>query len=130
MPSYHRLQTMVRRHIDQMIRTRNFRARSDRFETGALYKGSKVSVERRMEAMLSVKNKWTVFKRRLLQFSATEVIVDNQHKRPLLLQKAQTQIDGRKPSKGTGPRGRESSCKERPESVQKLPHGELHESVV
>ena len=28
MPSYERLRTMVRRHIDQMIRTRHLRARS------------------------------------------------------------------------------------------------------
>ena len=35
--------------------------------------------------MLSVESKWTVFKRRLLQVLATEVIVDNEHNRPLLL---------------------------------------------
>ena len=33
-PSYQRLKTMVRRHIDQMIRTRIFRARNERIETG------------------------------------------------------------------------------------------------
>ena len=34
MTSYQRLKTMVRRHIDQMIRTRNFRARHERIERG------------------------------------------------------------------------------------------------
>ena len=36
MPSHRRLQIMVRRHIDQMIRSRNFRARNERIETGKL----------------------------------------------------------------------------------------------
>ena len=35
-PSYHRLRTMVRQHIDQTIRTRNFKARNERIETGEL----------------------------------------------------------------------------------------------
>ena len=51
MSSYQRLKTMVRRHIDQMIRTRNFRARNERIETGVLVKshnGKNVSVERGM----------------------------------------------------------------------------------
>ena len=69
MPSYQRLKTEVRRHIDQLIRTRNFRARNERIETGVFvksHKGKNVSVELRM---LSVESKRTVFKRRLLQFS-------------------------------------------------------------
>ena len=33
MPSCQRLKTMARRQIDQMIRTRNFRARNERIET-------------------------------------------------------------------------------------------------
>ena len=37
-PSYERLKTMVRRHIDQMIRTRNFKPRNERIETGVLVK--------------------------------------------------------------------------------------------
>ena len=42
---------MVGRHTDQMVRTRNVRARSEKIETGVLiksHKGRKVSVERRM----------------------------------------------------------------------------------
>ena len=34
MPSNQRLKAMVRRHIDQMVRTRNFKARNERIETG------------------------------------------------------------------------------------------------
>ena len=48
MPSYQRLKIMVRRHIDQMARTRNFNARKERIETGVIVKSQKgrnVSVE-------------------------------------------------------------------------------------
>ena len=49
-PRCHKLRTTVRHHIDQTIRTRNFRARNERFETGALVKsnGRHVSAERRV----------------------------------------------------------------------------------
>ena len=40
MPSY-KLKTMARRHFDQMIRTRNFKARNERIETGMLVKSRK-----------------------------------------------------------------------------------------
>ena len=33
-PNYQKLQTMVRRHLDQMIRTRNFKVRNERIGTG------------------------------------------------------------------------------------------------
>ena len=48
-PSYPRLRTMVR-HIDQTIRTRNFKARNERIETRVLVKShkEKVSVERKV----------------------------------------------------------------------------------
>ena len=45
---------------------------------------------------------------------ATKLIVDNEHNRLLLLQRPQTHNDGRKPSKGFGPR------RERPKNVQQL----------
>ena len=51
LPSHQRLATVVRRHIDQMIRTRNFKAPSGRIETGVLVKSLKgrgVSVERQV----------------------------------------------------------------------------------
>ena len=41
MPSYQRLKTRVRRHIHQMIRTRNLRARIERIETGVSVKSQK-----------------------------------------------------------------------------------------
>ena len=50
-PSYQRLKTLVRRHNELMIETRNFRVRNERIETGVLvksHKGRKVSVERKV----------------------------------------------------------------------------------
>ena len=50
-PSYSRLKTSVSRHIDQMVRTRKFKARNERIETGVIIKSQqwrKVSVERKV----------------------------------------------------------------------------------
>ena len=50
-PSCSRLKTTVTRHIDQMVRTRNFKARNERIETGVVtksQKGTKVIVERKV----------------------------------------------------------------------------------
>ena len=79
MQSYQRLKTMVRRHTDQMIWTRNFIARNERIETGVLVKSHKES-------------NWTVV-------SATEVIVDRKHNRPLLLQKRRHKLTEENPRK-------------------------------
>ena len=43
-PSYQKLRNMVRQQIDQTMRTRNFKARSERIETGVLVKGHKVEM--------------------------------------------------------------------------------------
>ena len=77
--------------------------------------------------MLSMESEWTVFKRRPRQETATGVIVDKKHNPA---PKAQTQADGRKPSKGFGPKKTTSFLKERPECVQKFPQRIVHESVV
>ena len=49
MPSYQRLKTMVTRHIDQMIGTRNFKARNERIDTGVLVKSQKGKSQRGKE---------------------------------------------------------------------------------
>ena len=41
-PSYHKLETMASRHLDQMIRTQNFMVRNQRIDTGVLVKTRKV----------------------------------------------------------------------------------------
>ena len=50
-PSFQKLTNMVRQHINQTIRTRNFKARNERIETGywsKVTKGENVSAERKM----------------------------------------------------------------------------------
>ena len=41
-PDYHRLKTMVKRSIEQNLRTKNFEARNGRFETSAVAKNQRV----------------------------------------------------------------------------------------
>ena len=68
-PSYHRLKTIVRRRVDQTVRTRNFRARNKTVERGEVtksQKGRKASVERKVGECLSVESNWTVFESRLV----------------------------------------------------------------
>ena len=50
-PNYSRLKTSVRLHIDQTMRTRNFRVRNEVVERGAVtksQKGKKANVERKV----------------------------------------------------------------------------------
>ena len=59
--------------INILIRSRNFRARNERIETGIMvesHRGRKVSVDRNVREMLSVEGNWTVCKRRHLQFQS------------------------------------------------------------
>ena len=69
-PSFQKLQTMVKRHIDQKIRTRNFQARNERIETRVLVKTQRreeCQCRKEIRRTLSVESKRTVFKRRCLQ---------------------------------------------------------------
>ena len=51
-PDYHRMKTMVKRSIEQNLRTKNFEARSGRFETSAVVKNQRVnSVARGMGSL-------------------------------------------------------------------------------
>ena len=70
-PSSQKLITIVRRDIDQMIRTRNFKVRNERIETGVLVKNQKkenVSNERKPGECYRWKAKRTMFSKRSLQF--------------------------------------------------------------
>ena len=65
-PSYQKLRSMVRQHLDQTMRTRNFKARNERIVSGVLVKsqeGRNVSAERKSGRMFSVESERTVFKR-------------------------------------------------------------------
>ena len=66
MLDYKNLKTMVKRSTDQKFRLRNFDARNERIETGAVvtsHRGQK-RCSKRTRSLLSVESKRTVFKRR------------------------------------------------------------------
>ena len=69
-PNYLKMETLVRRHIDQVMRTRNFRARNDRVESGTVTKRGKTKRKVSVERMLSVESNRTVFWRRFMQFQS------------------------------------------------------------
>ena len=72
-PSYSRLKTSERRHIDQTMRTRNFRARNEIVERGAVTKSQQGRKSQRgweSGRMLSVESNWTMFERRLMLFQS------------------------------------------------------------
>ena len=114
-PSNQSLKTMVGRHIDQMVRTRNFKARNERIETGVLvksYKGRKVSVERKMGECCQ----WKATGQCARGDSCSVGHGTNRGQRAQscsLAPKAQTQTDGRKPSKGSGHRGKKPILEEK-----------------
>ena len=64
------LKTTVRRHNDQTMRTRNFTARNEMFETRSNQESTREKSQRgeESETLLSVESFWTEFERRLLQF--------------------------------------------------------------
>ena len=73
-PDYQMLKTMVKRSIDQKLRLRNFEARNERIETGAVVSNRRDQhgVEKRTRRMLSMESKRTVFDRRQMQFPARQ----------------------------------------------------------
>ena len=71
-PSYSRLKAAVRRHIDQMMRTRNFRVRIDVVERGSVTKsqeGKKAYFERKVGECSQWKAR-RIFQRRLMLFQS------------------------------------------------------------
>ena len=100
-PSYQRLKTLVRRHNELMIETRNFRVRNERIETGVLvksHKGRKVSVERKVREGHQWKVTGQCSRGDSCSFSHGSNRGQKKHNRPLVLR-------GRRLTKGTGPRG-------------------------
>ena len=91
----------ARRHIDQMIRTRNFKARNERFETSVLVRSQKGEIQRWEESgrVISGRQLDSVQEETLV-VSATDRIVDRKHNRPLLLQKRGHRLTCRQSLKG------------------------------
>ena len=104
---------MVKRHIDQMIRTRNFKVRYERIETGVLVKtqGKTSPLKGEQENAISAKQK----RQRSKGDSCSFRHDDNQRGNTIVL--CCTQIaDTRKRSQR-----KQSTRKETPKTAQKLP---------
>ena len=73
-PDYQKLKTMVKRSIDQKLRLRNFDARNERIDTGAVVtnRRSQRGVERGQGECHQWKAKRAVFERRQMQFPARQ----------------------------------------------------------
>ena len=109
-PNYSRLKTIVRHHIDQTMRTCNFRVWNEKVERGPVtkrQKGRKVSVERIVGECCQWKAIGQFSKGDSCSFSHDGTSGNRyghrqkgQSSSPA--PKAQTQTDGRKPSKSSG----------------------------
>ena len=106
MPKYQKLKTMVKRSIDQKLRLRNFDARNERIETGAVVTSRRGSSGRRL---LSVESKRAVFERRPIQVSGTTV---------MSVQKPTPKTAP--PSEPPTPRGRSASRKREPQRQESI----------
>ena len=132
MSSYQRLKTMVNRHIDKSTRMRNFRARNERIETGVLVKsdkGRKVSVERRMGKCYE----WKATGQCSRGDSCSFRHGNNRGQRAQSSSpapKAQTRIEGRKPSRGTGTKGESFSGRKGLKACKNYLKRNLYESVM
>ena len=67
MPNYQKMKTMVKRSIDQKLRSRNFDARHGKIETGEVVKS-----RRRKRYLLPVGGTRAAFEGRPMQFLACE----------------------------------------------------------
>ena len=115
--SYSRLKTTVRRHMDQTMRTRSFRARNEIVERGAVTKsqeGRKASVERKVGECYQWKASGQCSKGDSCSFSHDPACGNRRDQRregqsssPSPAPKAQAQTDRKIPSKSSG-RRRES----------------------
>ena len=112
--SCQRLKTMERRHTDQMCRTRNFKARNERIETGVLVEshGRKSALRGQWENCYWWKAAGQCSRGDSCSFS--HGILDREYN-PLLLQRRRHRLTGEDPRKVLVP-GRKSFWKKRLES--------------
>ena len=131
-PSYSRLKTSVRRHIDQTSRTRNFRAQNKIVARGAVNKsrkGRKVSAMRKVGECYQWKAIGQCSKGDSCSFSHAPASGNRRDQRQegqssSPAPKAKAPSNKKIPSKSSGRRGREPFWNKRKDSVQKFPLGE------
>ena len=93
-PSYQKLRTMVRGHIGQTTRTRNFKARSERIETGVWVKShteSNVIAERQVGDCVSGRQMDSV-RKEIPVVSSTGFVLVKEHNHPLLLRRQRLRL--------------------------------------
>ena len=128
-PSYSRLKTSVRRHIDQTSRTRNFRAQNKIVERGAVTtsrKGRKVSAMRKVEECYQWKAIGQCSKGDSGSFSHDRASGNRRDQRQegrssSPAPKAKAPSNKKIPSKNSSWRGREPFWNKRKDSLQKFP---------
>ena len=84
MPNYQKLKTMEKRSIDQKFRLRNFGARHERIETGAVVKNRKglIGVEEEQVSITSVKKKAS-FRKETNAVSGMRVTIVRKNQNPM-----------------------------------------------
>ena len=84
MPNYQNLKTMVKRSIDQKLRSRNFEARNEKIETGAVVTSRRVNVVLEEDKVFPISGKHKVsVQKDTNAVSGTRVtIVQNRHQKP------------------------------------------------
>ena len=119
-PSYSRLKTAVRRHIDEVMRTRNFRARNEIAERGAVTKSQK-GREGTVERKVGKCHQWKAIGQCSKGATRSTVV--------LSCPGAKAQTDGKIPSKGSSSGGK-PFLDERPKNVQRFSQRKAYESVM
>ena len=116
----------------QMVRTRNYKARNERIETGVLvksHKGRKVSVESKVGECFQWKATGQCSRGDSCSFSNGSNR-GQPAQSPSPAPKAQTEIDRRKPWKGIGSRGESPSGRKGQKGPKKILQRKVYESVV
>ena len=127
LPSYQRLKTVIRRHIDQMIRTRNFKARNARIETWVLvksHKGRKASVERKVGECLQWKATGQCSRGDSYSFNHGPIVL-KKHKLPFLFRERRHRLteEGQKKNHSRyGLKGKRASARNRRVIYGTLPY--------
>ena len=104
-PSYHKLNIMVKRQEDQLIRTRSFQARNERIERIGedSKKGKNVSVERKSGECFQCKTERQCTKGDACSFRHDDSSGESKRNRPLLLQGGRYKITEENCRKGSLP---------------------------
>ena len=130
-PSYSRLKTSVTRHVDQTVRTPNFKARNERIGTGVVAKsqrGTKVIVDRKVGEC----SHWKANLQSSRGDSCSSSHGSNRgkkYKRALLFQLRSHRLK-KEPSKGFGPTGESVSGRKGRKPCKKNPQMKVHGPVV